>query len=263
MSYNNHLPNIKLINQDNKKVLFHDLINNGKLVILNMFYAKCNVKCLPSGKILARANKLLGNFTETENIHFVSITLASESDTLEDLKNFRYLVGAEGLKNTGFYTGDPKDIDFLRRRLGMYYDDEKQDKDISQHKAHYLLINNTIGQVKHIRAYKNPMDIARFALQYSTKHLLSQTGCYLLKDLRYDLLEDDELYENVASLNTRYTIPFLRKDIQEKLSVKGKEQKGRITPLENDKKRNKNIKLNYSSSCCCSQISHKNDILSP
>ena len=67
-----------------------------------------------------------------------------------------------------------------------------------------ILINNHLGQVRHISAYRNPIDIARYVLQYSSKHLPSQTGNKLLKELRFNLLSEDEIYENVSTINPKY-----------------------------------------------------------
>jgi len=263
MSYNNHIPNIKLINQNNDCHHFHDIISGNKIILLSMFYCYCDVKCIPVGKNLSRVNKLLSPFLKNEDIHFVSITLDSKNDNIDDLNYYINKVDIKDCDNWNFYTGSFDDIEFLRHRICMNDDNLEIDKDISQHNPNLLLINNKIGQVRHINGFENPINIARRLLQFSTNHFSRQDGCFLLKDLNYDSLVDDELFENILSINTRYTIPYLRKDILlrfENYSRIEKDKNGfNYKPLETARNRLNNYNNNNDnnnlvqnkSKCCC------------
>ena len=84
-----------------------------------------------------------------------------------------------------------------------------------------------------------------------------------MKDLNYDSLVDDELFENILTINTRYTIPYLRKDILlrfDNYSRIEKEKNGfNYKPLEtarnrlnnNDNDNDNNNLVQNKSKCCC------------
>lgn len=231
------LPNINLINENNQQYKFHDLIKN-KTIILNMFYSNCQVKCIPLGNLMKRVNLLLHNYIPKENIHFISITLDSKNDTLQDINNFKNKVFHNKCLNWHFYTGNYNDIEKLRYKLGMYSPEPEIDAIISNHSGSFMIFNNETGFIKHTQSFDNPVDIARKVIQSIPRNLYNHY--YDLNDLNFDDLTDDEIFENIQTMNSMFTIPFLPENIRNKYDIQGEKQRGfQYNPLKK------------KSGCCC------------
>lgn len=125
-----HLPNVELITQDNRKVHFYtDLVKDRRVVIQFMF-ARCKDICPVITHHLVEVQRLLKGRVGSD-IFFYSITLSPEEDTPRDLKAFakKHGVGPGWM----FLTGKPDDILLLRRSLGFFYDNPKEDADRNNH----------------------------------------------------------------------------------------------------------------------------------
>jgi len=233
----NFLPNILLVNENNKIIKFSSLIKD-KTVVLNMFYSNCEKKCIPLGKHMKKVNLLLSNLLKTNAIEFISLTLDSKNDNIEDLNNFKNKVYSNNCHNWHFYTGNYKDIEYLRYKLNMYNPDPKLDKIKSNHSGSFMIFNQKTGFIKHTDAFDNPIDIARKIIQLIPNNFNKHT--YDLCDLSYNYLSDDELFDNIQTINSMFTVPFLPKELIDKYSTYAENQRGfRYTPP---------IKKNI---CCC------------
>jgi len=125
-----YFPDVTLRTQDNKKVRFYEDLIKNKIVTINFFYAKCEGVCPGITANLVRVQRLLGERVGRE-IFMYSISLKSDEDTPAVLKEY-----AESYKvrpGWKFLTGDPGDIELLRRSLGFTNPEPKLDKDKSQH----------------------------------------------------------------------------------------------------------------------------------
>jgi protein SCO1/2 len=125
-----YFPNVTLLTQDGKKVKFYDDLIKDKIIMLNFFYAKCDGICPGTTANLIRVQKLLGDHVGRD-VFMYSITLKPEHDTPEVLK--RYAEAYHAGPGWTFLTGDPKDIELLRRKLGYTNPDPVLDADKSQH----------------------------------------------------------------------------------------------------------------------------------
>jgi protein SCO1 len=229
----NHLPNIQLINENNETYKFHDIIKS-KTIVFNMFYSRCELKCIPSGKLMKRVNLLLNKYLQRENIEFVSITLDSKNDTVEDINWFKNQVYDNRCLNWHFYTGKFNDIEKLRFKIGMYNPEPEIDKIKSNHSAGFIIFNEKIGFSKHTEGFDNPVDIARKIIQLIPKNMY--THYYDLKDLNFDCLTDEEFFENIHSMNSVFTVPFLPQSIQNKYDNFANQQRGfQYDPFKNKK----------------------------
>jgi protein SCO1/2 len=123
-------PNVTLTTHDGKKVKFYDDLLKDKIVIINFMYVKCDGKCPGTTANLVQVQKLLGDRVG-KDIFIYSITLKPEEDTPKTLAAYAkaYKVG-RGWK---FLTGDPKDIELLRQKLGFIDRDPARDADKSNH----------------------------------------------------------------------------------------------------------------------------------
>jgi len=125
-----YFPDVILRTQDNKKVRFYEDLIKNKIVTINFFYAKCEGVCPGISANLVRVQKLLGARVGRE-IFMYSISLKPEEDTPAVLKEYAQSYHVRpGWK---FLTGDPDDIELLRKSLGFTNPQPKLDKDKSQH----------------------------------------------------------------------------------------------------------------------------------
>jgi protein SCO1/2 len=125
-----HLPNIQVINQDGKRMLFYDDLIRDRVVSLNFFFAKCDEICPLVMANLARVQKLLGDQLNRD-IFMYSFTLKPEEDTVDVLKHHHDMYGAR--PGWTFLTADPKEMEKLRVAIGFTYPDPVIDKDTTQH----------------------------------------------------------------------------------------------------------------------------------
>lgn len=125
-----YFPDVTLVTQDNQRVRFYSDLIRGKVVTINMFYAKCAGVCPRITANLAKVQRLLGDRVGRD-IFMYSITLKPEEDTPGVIKDFA------AMYHTGpgwtFLTGRPSDIEHLRVSLGFTYPDPAVDKDTEQH----------------------------------------------------------------------------------------------------------------------------------
>ena len=123
-------PNVTLTTHDGKKVKFYDDLLKDKIVIINFMYIRCQGTCPGTTANLVKVQKLLEDRVG-KDIFMYSITLKPEEDTAKDLAAYAkaYKVGP-GWK---FLTGDPKDIELLRQKLGFIDRDPVRDANKSNH----------------------------------------------------------------------------------------------------------------------------------
>jgi protein SCO1/2 len=131
-----HLPNVELITQDGKKVHFYDDLVKDKRVVIQFMFARCKDICPVITHHLAEVQRML-NGRVGQDIFFYSITLSPEEDSPRDLKAF----GKEHGAGPGwtFLTGKPDDILHLRKSLGFFYNNPKEDADRNNHSGMVLV----------------------------------------------------------------------------------------------------------------------------
>ncbi len=125
-----HLPNVELMTQDNQKVHFYtDLVKDRRVVIQFMF-ARCKDVCPVITHHLVEVQRML-NGRVGRDIFFYSITLSPEEDSPRDLKAYAKMHGVG--PGWTFLTGKADDILLLRKSLGFFYNDPKEDADRNNH----------------------------------------------------------------------------------------------------------------------------------
>ena len=123
-------PNVVLTTHEGKKVRFYDDLIKDKLVTLNFMYANCTGVCPGITSNLVRVQKLLGERVGRD-VFMYSFTLQPQQDTPRKLWEYAKMhrVGPGWL----FLTGEPADMELLRRKLGFTNPDPKLDTDVEQH----------------------------------------------------------------------------------------------------------------------------------
>jgi len=110
-----YFPNVPLVTQDGKTVMFYDDLLKDKKVLLDFMFAKCEDGCPLDTANLVRVQKLLGSKVG-KDYHMYSITLDPEHDTPQVMKEYAALYGAG--PGWLFLTGKRADIDKIRARFG-------------------------------------------------------------------------------------------------------------------------------------------------
>ena len=125
-----YFPNLVLTTQEGKKVKFYDDLVKDKIVVFNMFYAKCEGICSPVTRNLVRVQNLLGD-RAGKDIFFYSFSLKPKEDTVPALKHYAEMHKVK--PGWLFLTGSADDMELLRRKLGFVDPDPELDKDTSNH----------------------------------------------------------------------------------------------------------------------------------
>ena len=125
-----YFPNLVLTSHEGRKVKFYDDLVKDKIVVFNMFYAKCEGICSPVTRNLVRVQSMLGNRVG-KDIFIYSFSLKPKEDTVAALKHYAEMHKVK--PGWLFLTGSADDMELLRRKLGFVDPDPEVDKDISNH----------------------------------------------------------------------------------------------------------------------------------
>jgi protein SCO1/2 len=125
-----NFPNLVLTTHEGEQVRFYDDLIKGRFVTINMMYSTCKATCPLTTANLVRVQKLLGDRVGRD-LFMYSITLDPKQDTPKVLNGYAKTFGVgPGWK---FLTGNPDDIEQLRRRLGFAWANQEMDKNKDFH----------------------------------------------------------------------------------------------------------------------------------
>jgi len=118
-----YFTDVVLINQNGEKMRFYSDLLQGKVVIINSFFATCQGSCLPMNRNLEKVQAALGDRVGKE-VFIISISVDPAVDSPASLKEYAKKLHA----GPGWYflTGDKQNVDFALKKLGQFVDD-KQD----------------------------------------------------------------------------------------------------------------------------------------
>jgi protein SCO1/2 len=116
-----YFTDVPLVNQNGEKMRFYSDLLQGKVVVINSFFATCTGSCLPLNRNLEKLQKALGDHMGKE-VYFVSISVDPTVDTPANLKAYAKKLNA----GPGWYflTGDKQDVDFALKKIGQFVDDK-------------------------------------------------------------------------------------------------------------------------------------------
>ena len=111
-----------LVNQNGEKMRFYTDLLQGKVVIINSFFATCTGSCLPLNRNLEKLQAGLGARME-KDVHIISISVDPTVDTPGQLKAYAKKLNA----GPGWYflTGDKATVDFVLKKIGHYVDNKQ------------------------------------------------------------------------------------------------------------------------------------------
>jgi protein SCO1 len=129
-NWNQAWPNCTLTTHDGHQVKFYDDLIRGKLVVINMMFARCFGICPMMTRNLLSVQSMLGDRVGKE-VFMYSVTLRPEEDTPEVLRDYAEM--HEVKPGWQFLTGAPGDIDLVRNKLGFYDPDPAVDRVADTH----------------------------------------------------------------------------------------------------------------------------------
>jgi protein SCO1/2 len=127
---NRYFPNLVLTSHEGRELRFYDDLVKDKIVIFNMFYAKCEGICSPVTRNLVRVQSMLGKRVG-KDIFIYSFSLKPKEDNVPALEHYAQMHKVK--PGWLFLTGSADDMELLRRKLGFVDPDPEVDKDISNH----------------------------------------------------------------------------------------------------------------------------------
>ncbi len=112
-----YFTDVSLINQDGEEQrLYSDLLKD-RVVIINAMFTGCQGVCPVTQGNLLKIQKWLGPRLG-DDVHLLSFTVDKELDSPERLKEYAKQIGAQ--PGWHFLTGEPENIDFALRKLGLW-----------------------------------------------------------------------------------------------------------------------------------------------
>jgi protein SCO1/2 len=112
-----------LINQNGEKMRFYADLLQGKVVIINSFFATCQGSCLPMNRNLEKVQQALGDRIG-KDVYILSISVDPTVDTPPKLKEYAQKLNAR--RGWYFLTGEKQNVDLVLNKLGQFVSD-KQD----------------------------------------------------------------------------------------------------------------------------------------
>ncbi|HLB89947.1 MAG TPA: SCO family protein [Terriglobales bacterium] len=158
-----HFPNVVLKTQDNKPVRFYDDLIKGKVVMINFMFTSCDSLCPRATSNLAKVQNVLGKHLGRD-IFMLSISLDPVTDTPKVLK--KYARHFKIKRGWYFLTGERKDIDLIRRKLGA--PPKSSSRYIGEHTEVLIIGNEATGTWIAIPSLTKPNNIAASVLGQMT-----------------------------------------------------------------------------------------------
>jgi protein SCO1/2 len=153
-----YFPNVVLRTQEGKRVRFYDDLLKGKVVLINFMFTSCTSQCPLTTANLVKVEEALGERLGRD-VLMISVTVDPATDTPDVLKKYsrRY----DTKPGWYFVTGTQKDVELIRRRLGVY--DDNSDK--AQHTGILVYGNEATGQWAATPTMAEPKAIVRSVMR--------------------------------------------------------------------------------------------------
>ncbi len=118
----NYFTDVQLVNQNGQKMRLYSDLLQGKVVVINSFFATCTGSCLPLSRNLQKVQQALGDRLGKE-VHIISISVDPEVDTPPRLKEYaKKLQAGPGWH---FLTGEKQNVDLALKKLGQFVNDKE------------------------------------------------------------------------------------------------------------------------------------------
>jgi protein SCO1/2 len=118
-----YFTDVTLVNQNGEKMRFYSDLLEGKVVVINSFFATCQGSCLPMNRNLEKVQEALGDRVG-KDVRIISISVDPTVDSPASLKEYAKKLHAKA--GWYFLTGDKQNVDFALNKLGQFVDDKQQ-----------------------------------------------------------------------------------------------------------------------------------------
>ena len=156
-----YFPNVILRTHENRTVRFYDDLIKDRTVLITFMYATCEGICPGTILNLRKVHQRLAD-RAGRDVFIYSITLKPKEDTPEVLRRYAAMHGAG--PGWLFLTGQPDDLELLRRELGFVDPDPLLARDSTSHMGVILYGNERLHRWAACPALGNPDQIFRSIL---------------------------------------------------------------------------------------------------
>jgi protein SCO1/2 len=131
-----YFTDVVLVNQNGEKMRFYSDLLQGKVVIINSFFATCAGSCLPLNRNLEKLQAALGA-RMGKDVYIISISVDPAVDTPAQLKAYAKKLNA----GPGWYflTGEKQTVDFALKKIGHFVDNKENHLNI------FIIANDRTG----------------------------------------------------------------------------------------------------------------------
>ena len=118
-----YFTDVPLINQNGETMRLYSDLLQGKVVIINSFFATCTGACLPLNRNLQKVQQALGERIG-KDVNIISISVDPVVDTPASLKEYAKKLNSK----TGWYflTGDKQNVDLALKKIGQFVDNKQE-----------------------------------------------------------------------------------------------------------------------------------------
>lgn len=151
-----YFPNTPLVTQDGKRVRFFDDLIKDKVVAINFIFTGCSDSCPVETARLRQVQKILSDRIG-KDIFLYSISIDPYNDTPATLKRYAEKFGIG--PGWTLLTGEPDDIEQLRRRLGLYIEGRENGRS-KDHNLSLIIGNQATGRWMKASPFESPYILA-------------------------------------------------------------------------------------------------------
>lgn len=117
-----YFTDVVLVNQHGEKMRLYSDLLQGKVVIINSFFATCTGSCLPLNRNLEKVQAALGDRLG-KDVHIVSISVDPAVDTPASLKEYAKKLHAR--PGWYFLSGNKPEVEFALKKIGHFVDQKE------------------------------------------------------------------------------------------------------------------------------------------
>ncbi len=147
-----YFSDVLLVNQDGEKMRLYSDLLQGKVVIINSFFATCQGSCLPLMRNLQQVQTSLGDRLG-KDARIISISVDPAVDTPGALKAYAKKLQAKD--GWYFLTGDKESVEFALKKLGQFVEAKESHLNI------FIIANERTGLWKKAFGLAKSEDIVK------------------------------------------------------------------------------------------------------
>ncbi|MEZ4917783.1 MAG: SCO family protein [Saprospiraceae bacterium] len=121
-----YFTDVELVNQHGETLRFYSDLLQGKTVLINVFFTECTGICPAMNTTISSLQNSVEGLGDS--VHFISITVDRENDTVEKLREYAQKYNAQ--PGWHFLTGEKENLEFILRKIGAYVENRDEHNSI-------------------------------------------------------------------------------------------------------------------------------------